>query len=121
MATLSTKLTLNSSTAASDTINITLSDTLNVTDPIEISKRNITTAAEGGGEIVPASDSNTYYVFIKNIDSTNFIHVQDAAAATFGKLHPGEFTWFTLAPSEGLECKADTDTVKIEYGLFKKA
>tara|TARA_R110002096_G_scaffold432264_1_gene648880 strand:+ start:484 stop:618 length:135 start_codon:yes stop_codon:yes gene_type:complete len=43
MATLSTKLTLNSSTAASDTINITLSDTLSVTDPIEISKRNITT------------------------------------------------------------------------------
>ena len=122
MATLSTKLTITSSDARTDTINISLSDTLTVTDPIETGKIPITTSAGGGllGTLVPASDSNTYYVYIKNLDTTNFVYVQDDAAATFGKLHPGEFTWFTLAPSEGLELRADTDTVRVEYGLFKK-
>ena len=100
MATLINKLTLTSNDAVSDAINITLSDILTVTDP--------------------ASDSNTYYVYLKNLDATNFVYVQDAAAATFGKLHPGEFMWFTLAPSEGMELRADTDTVKVQYGLFKK-
>jgi hypothetical protein len=121
MATLTAKLTLTSSNATSDSINITLSDSLSVTDPVEITKRNITTAVAGGGVIVASSDANTYYVFLKNIDDTNFIWVQDDAANTFGKLHPGEFMWFTLASDEGLECRADTDTCRVEYGLFKKS
>ena len=164
MATLSTKLTVTSSDARTDAINISLSDTLTITDPvetgkipittsagggllgtlvpasdsntyyvyiknldtitiadpIETGKRNVTKAVAGGGEFVAAADSNTYYVYLKNIDDTNFVYVQDAAAATFGKLFPGEFMWFTLAPSEGMELRADTDTVKVEYGLFKK-
>jgi len=120
MATLSTKLTVTSTDARTDNFSLTLSDTLVIADPIETGKRNVTTAVAGGGEFVPASDSNTYYVYLKNLDGTNFVYVQDAAAATFGKLHPGEFTWFTLAPSEGMELRADTDTVKVEYGLFKK-
>ena len=120
MATLSTKLTLTSSNARLDALNISLSDTLTITDPIEMGKRVVTTAVAGGGPLVPASDSNTYYVYLKNLDDTNFVYVQDAAAATFGKLFPGEFMWFTLAPSEGMELRADTDTVKVEYGLFKK-
>jgi hypothetical protein len=120
MATLINKLTLTSNDAVSDAINITLSDILTVTDPIEMGKRNVTTAVAGGGEFVAAADSNTYYVYLKNLDTTNFVYVQDAAAATFGKLFPGEFMWFTLAPSEGMELRADTDTVKVQYGLFKK-
>ena len=120
MATLSTKLTLTSSNARLDALNISLSDTLTITDPIEMGKRVVTTAVAGGGPLVPASDSNTYYVYLKNLDDTNFVYVQDAAAATFGKLFPGEFMWFTLAPSEGMELRADTDTIKVEYGLFKK-
>ena len=120
MATLSTKLTITSSNAKTDALSISFTDTLTITDPAETGKRNVTTAVAGGGEFVPASDSNTYYVYLKNLDDTNFVYVQDAAAATFGKLHPGEFTWFTLAPSEGMELRADTDTVKVEYGLFKK-
>ena len=78
MAILTTKLTISSSNARIDAINLSLTDSLTITDPIETGKRNVTTVAAGGGEFVPASDSNTYYV------------------------------------------RADTDTVKVEYGLFKK-
>ena len=120
MATLTPTLTLTSTNAMSDHISVTFTDSLTVTDPCEMGKRNVTTSVAGGGEFVAAADSNTYYVYLKNLDATNFVYVQDAAAATFGKLFPGEFMWFTLAPSEGMELRADTDTVKVEYGLFKK-
>ena len=120
MATLNTTLTVTSADAMSDAVSISFTDTLTVTNPITTGKRNVTTAVAGGGEFVAAADSNAYYVYLKNLDTTNFVYVQDAAAATFGKLFPGEFMWFTLAPSEGMELRADTDTVKVEYGLFKK-
>ena len=120
MATLNTTLTVTSADALSDSLSISFTDTLTVANPITTGKRNVTTAVAGGGEFVPASDSNTYYVYLKNLDDTNFVYIQDAAAAIFGKLHPGEFTWFTLAPSEGLELQADTATVKVEYGIFNK-
>lgn len=121
MATLSTKLTVTSSDARTDNLSLTLSDTLVISDPIETGKRNVTTAVAGGGEFIPAADSNTYYIYLKNLDSTNYAKIQDAGANIFGRLHPGEFIWFTLAPSEGLEMQADTATVQIEYGIFKKA
>ena len=122
MATISTKLTITSTNAMTDTLNVLLSDVLTVTDPVEISKVNITTGAGSVGRntLVPSSDSNTYYVFLKNTDSTNFVLVRRDNGSNFMKLHAGEFAFFTLADSIGLECQADTDTVKIEYGLFKK-
>jgi len=120
MATLNVTLGVTSADSLSDSLSISFTDTLTVTNPISTGKRDVTTAVAGGGEFVPASDSNTYYVYLKNLDDTNFVSVQDAAAAIFGKLHPGEFMWFTLSPSEGLEMQANTATVKVEYGIFKK-
>ena len=122
MATITPKLTITSSNAMTDVLSIALSDVLTVTDPVEISKVNITTGAGSVGRntLVPSSDSNTYYVFLKNTDTTNFVLVRRENGANFMKLHAGEFAFFTLADSIGLECQADTDTVKIEYGLFKK-
>jgi len=122
MATITPKLTITSSNAMTDVLSIALSDVLTVTDPVEISKVNITTGAGSVGRntLVPSSDSNTYYVFLKNTDATNFVLVRRDNGSNFMKLHAGEFAFFTLADSIGLECQADTDTVKIEYGLFKK-
>ena len=122
MATITPKLTITSSNAMTDVLSISLSDVLNVTYPVEISKVNITTGAGSVGRntLVPSSDSNTYYVFLKNTDAANFVLVRRDNGSNFMKLHAGEFAFFTLADSIGLECQADTDTVKIEYGLFKK-
>ena len=85
MATISTKLTITSTNAMTDTLNVLLSDVLTVTDPVEISKVNITTGAGSVGRntLVPSSDSNTYYVFLKNTDSTNFVLVRRDNGSNF--------------------------------------
>ena len=123
MATIIPKLTITSSNAMTDVLNISLSENLTVTDPVEISKVNITTGAGSVGRntLIPASDSNTYYVFLKNTDDTNFVLVRRDNGNNMMKLHAGEFTFFPLADGIGLEMQADTDTVKVEYGFFKKS
>lgn len=123
MATLTPTLTLVSTNAMSDSINISLTDSLLVTDPVEMGKVNITTGAGtvGDNTLIPSSDSNVYYVYLKNTDSANFVLVRRDNASNFMKLHAGEFTFFPLADSIGLELQADTDTVKVEYGFFKKS
>jgi hypothetical protein len=123
MATLTPTLTLTSTNALEDHISITMTDSLSVTDPVEMGKVNITTGAGtvGDNTLVPSSDSNVYYVYLKNTDTTNFVLVRRDNASNFMKLHAGEFTFFPLADGIGLEMQADTDTVKVEYGLFKKS
>ena len=122
MATISTKLTITSSNAMTDVLSIALSDVLTVTDPVEISKVNITTGAGtvGDNTLIPSSDSNVYYVYLKNTDTTNFVLVRRDNGNNLMKLHAGEFAFFPLADGIGLEMQADTDTVKVEYGFFKK-
>tara|TARA_R100000808_G_C2139513_1_gene147411 strand:+ start:1249 stop:1623 length:375 start_codon:yes stop_codon:yes gene_type:complete len=119
---LTPTLTLTSSTASTDPVSISLTDTLTITDPIETGKVNITTGAGtvGRNTLIPSSDSNTYYVFLQNTDSTNFVLVRRDNGSNMMKLHAGEFAYFTLADGIGLEMQADTDTVKVQYGFWKK-
>tara|TARA_X000001382_G_C3129885_1_gene165996 strand:- start:422 stop:793 length:372 start_codon:yes stop_codon:yes gene_type:complete len=123
MATLTPTLTLVSTNAMSDSINISLTDSLLVTDPVEMGKVNITTGAGSAGDntLIPSTDTNVYYVYLKNTDADNFVLVRRDNASNFMKLHAGEFAFFPLADSIGLELQADTDTVKVEYGFFKKS
>ena len=123
MATLTPTFPLTSSDAMSDAITITLTDSLGITDPVEMGKVNITTGAGTAGDntLIPSSDSNVYYVYLKNTDTANFVLVRRDNASNFMKLHAGEFTFFPLADGIGLEMQADTDTVKVEYGFFKKS
>ena len=118
MATLTTNLTMESSNAMSDSLSIVLTDSLTVTDPSEIAK--VTATTSDTPILVAATDSSTYYVYIKNTDAANFVSVKDEGGNIFMKLHAGEFCFFTLSPSEGLKLDADTDSCIVEYGLFKK-
>ena len=60
MATLTSKLTLASTGAMSDALNIALTENLTITDPVEIGKVNITTGAGtvGRNTLIPSTDSN---------------------------------------------------------------
>ena len=118
MATLTPTLTLTSTNAMSDSLSITLTDSLTVTDPSEIAK--VSASTSDTPILVAAADSNTYYVYIKNKDAANFVSVKDAGGNIFMKIHAGEFAFFTLSPSEGLKLDADTAACIVEYGLFKK-
>ena len=123
MATLSTKLTVTSSDARSDSFSLTLSDSLTVTDPIETGKRNVTTAVAGGGEFVPASDSNTYYVYLKNLSVTAaekiYIRTGASDSANIHDIGAGEFIFFSWSGDEDLNYDADSGTPVMEIMLFE--
>ena len=123
MATLTPTLTITSADAMSDALSLTLTDSLAITDPVEMGKVNITTGAGtvGDNTLIPSTDSNVYYVYLKNTDDANFVLVRRDNGNNMMKLHAGEFTFFPLADGIGLEMQADTDTVKVEYGFFKKS
>tara|TARA_R110000824_G_scaffold292796_5_gene481175 strand:- start:3077 stop:3436 length:360 start_codon:yes stop_codon:yes gene_type:complete len=118
MATLTPTLTLTSTNALSDSLDITFTDSLTVTDPVEIAK--VSAGTSDTPVLVAATDSDTYYVYLKNTDASNFVSVKDVGGNIFMKIHAGEFVFFTLSPSEGLKLDADTSACIVEYGLFKK-
>ena len=118
MATLITKLTLTSATASSDPLNLTLTDTLITTIPHQgLTRVAITTADDQ--EIVSTA-SGIYYVYVKNLDTTNFVILQTVASVQWGRLSAGEFAFFAVNDSVGLELRADTATCNVEYAYWKK-
>ena len=112
MATLTPTLTLTSTNALSDSLDITFTDSLTVTDPVEIAK--VSAGTSDTPVLVAATDSDTYYVYLKNTDASNFVSVKDVGGNIFMKIHAGEFAFFTLSPSEGLKLDADTAACDIE-------
>ena len=84
MATLISKLTLSSSNATSDTLNVTVTDTLNVGEPsVSLSRISLVGDASATG-ILSASNSTTTYVYIKNTDATNHVKLYTGADELFG-------------------------------------
>ena len=118
MATLTPNLTLTSTNAFTDAFNLTFTDSLTVVDPMEVGK--VSAGTSDTPVLIEATDSDTYYVYLKNTDASNFVSVKDGGGNIFMKLHAGEFCFFTLSPSEGLKLDADTSACTVEYGLFKK-
>ena len=119
MATLVTKLTLQSSDTLSDPLNLTCSDTLSVTNPTELSRVSI--SQSGVTTLIASSVSATTYVYLKNIDTTNYIDVRTDGATGFIRLAAEESAFFPLMGSTGLECQADTAACVLEYGYWTKA
>ena len=69
-------------------------------------------------EYIAASVAQPTYVYIKNLDNTNHVLMANAASAEWGRLLPGEWNIFTVAPSIGLELKANV-ALNIEYAFFR--
>ena len=118
MATLITKLTVTSSNATSDDLNLTVSDTLITTIPHQGLTRVAITTADNQ-EIVSTA-SGIYYVYVKNLDATNFVVLQTVASVQWGRLSKGEFAFFAVNDGAGLELRADTASCNVEYAYWKK-
>ena len=124
MATLTPTLTLTSTDASSDELNITVTDSLTTTNPaINIARASVLHTAEtellSAAAAVAAVDE--VYFYVKNMDSTNFVEVKNAAgSATFAKLRAGEFMFLPLKEAIGLEVQAHTATYDVEYAYWKK-
>jgi len=119
MATLTPTLTLTSTDASSDSLSITVTDTLTTTLPSQgLSRKTITTA--DNQELVDDAVSGVFYFYAKNLDATNFIILQTTASVQYARLGPGEFAFFPINDSVGLEARADTASCDMEYGYWKK-
>lgn len=121
MATLTGKLTLTSNNATSDALNLSVSKTLVVGEPIvALSRQSIATS--GQFNILTAADNTDItYVFVKNTDSTNIITLKDDSANNFLDLGPGEFAFFPVKGGIGLEATANTAACILEYAHWTKS
>ena len=119
MATLNATLTLSSTDVTSDTLSMTVTDSLTTTTPsIGISRVTITTA--DNQELVDDGTSGVFYFYAKNTDSTNFVILQTVASQQYARLSPGEFCFFPVNDGNGLEARADTASIVLEYAYWKK-
>ena len=119
MATVTTKLTLTSSEALSDILNLSLTKTLTTTDPAEMSR--ITVLHSGPTELAAAS-TGAHYTYIKNISSTNSkpVDIRTAGGTAYGQIATGEFALIPAKVNLGIEVIAIDESVVVEYAIFKK-
>tara|TARA_R100000234_G_scaffold16808_2_gene9135 strand:+ start:337 stop:699 length:363 start_codon:yes stop_codon:yes gene_type:complete len=119
MATLNATLTLASTDAVSDTLSMTVTDSLTTTTPnVGISRVTITTA--DNQELVDEATSGVFYFYAKNLDTTNFVILQTTGSVQYARLSPGEFAFFPVNDGNGLEARADTASCVLEYAYWKK-
>ena len=112
-------LTLTDSTTFSDVINFTLTDSLTVTAPASsLTLATITTA--DNQELVDSDYSGVIYFFARNKDASNFVILQTTGSVQYGRLSPGEFCFFPINDGAGLEARADTASIELEYAYWKK-
>jgi hypothetical protein len=119
MATLTTKLTLTSSNATSDSLNLSVTDTLTTTNP-QINVARISCPHDSVTQVLTTDQSAITYVYLKNTDSTNIITVKTDGAVSFSDLGPGEFIFFPLKGAVGVEVQANTAACIMEYGYWTK-
>ena len=120
MSTVTTKLTLTSSEALSDSLNLSLTKAFTTTDPAEMSR--ITVLHSGPTELAAVS-TGAYYVYIKNISSSNSkpVDIRIAAGTAYGQIATGEFACIPCKVNLGVEVIAIDESVVVEYAIFKKA
>jgi len=121
MATLAPTLTLTSTNASSDTLSISVTDNLTVTAPsVNVARQSIATTGEFN--ILTAADNTSIsYVYVKNMDSSNIITLKDDAGNNFLDLGGGEFAFFPVKGSIGLEATANTAACVLEYAYWTKS
>ena len=129
MATLTTKLKLTSKEDTKDKISYSVTDTLSVTEPhIGLAKLAVTTT--GANNIIqPATDGQTYYVYVKHtgVDSSGSVVTTTLKLAltgdvVIGKLAAGEFMFMPVGGhSLGVQLQASSGTIVAEYAYFTKA
>ena len=120
MTTLTTKITLSSTDALTDTLSVTTEDSLSIGNPTEFSRKIIAT---GSAQSVIASNSSFSYVYLKVVSSDNaaaWVQVLLGGHAKF-KMKIGEFAFFPLYSSQAITAEAQTAACTVEYGAWTAA
>ena len=107
MATLNATLSLTSKdTTIKNKVALVFSKQISTTNPVIHSGTSV---------------SATVYVYVKNLDSSNYVALDTGAGAGFGILYPGDFAYYAVQTTKGLKLQANTATCLVEYGIFTKA
>ena len=126
MATLSTTLTLSSTDVISDTLSMTVTDSLSVTAPIKALSKKAVAAGGGGNTVLVPSSAGIKYAYIKHTGkqtdgstaTTNNLIINFAGTAGLS-LGPEEFAFFPAqASTEVTGISSSSHTVLVEFAYF---
>jgi hypothetical protein len=113
-------LTIKDTTTFSDEVSFSITDSLSVEAPAQgLTLATITTSDDQ--ELVDEAVSGVFYFFARNKDASNFVILQTTASVQYARLGPGEFCFFPINDGAGLEARADTASIELEYAYWKKA
>jgi hypothetical protein len=118
-ATLTPTLTLNSLGATSDTLNMSVTDTLLLSGNIaEFSRVNVLHTAP---TVLQPASTGTFYLYVKNIGTNSrVVDIQIADDSVFASLAVGEFCFIPMKINVGIELLALVGTEEVEYGYWGK-
>ena len=120
MATLTAKLTLSSTNATSDTLNLSVTDTLVFAKDV-LQKRMLTSTT--AAQFLEADDYGKCYVYLKNLSTTaaEIIHIRTGAtgSANIHDIGSEEFIFFSWSGDEDLCHDAASGTPVLEIMLFE--
>ena len=94
---------------------------LNITVVDQIATGRIDVAHDGDATVMAAPGSGRF-VYVRNLDDTNFVKVYDGASSAadlIGILEPGHFLMTVIRGTGTTTARADTATVTIEYAAIE--
>ena len=116
MATLTAKLTLESTDTSSDVLDISVTDSLTINQKvispskIKLSTSDLTLFASGS--------YSRSYVYLKNLDTSIAMDIDFGTTASFN-IQPLEFAFFPWHASQNIVAAADSGTPYLEYAIFE--
>ena len=116
MATLTPTLTLVSTDVSSDSLSLSVTDSLTINQKV-ISPSKIKLSTSDLTLFASASYSRSY-VYLKNLDSSIAMDVDFGSTASFN-IAPLEFAWFPWHASQNIVVVADSGTPYLEYAIFE--
>ena len=129
MATLTPTLTLTSSDISSDSLSLSVTDSLTIVSPI-VNISTITATTTGGDNIIVPNLDSPRYVYLKHTglnsagssSGTDKVVVETADGTQIFELKLGEFAFFPFyAGGAGkLQLQTSANTVQVEYAYFTR-
>ena len=119
--TLSVNMSMTASSATGYSQSQSGAYTLNITGVDQIATGRVDVAHDGDATIMAAPGYGRF-IYVKNLDDTNFVAIYDGASSQkdiIGILKPGEFLMTVIRGTGTTVAKADTATVTVEYAAVE--
>tara|TARA_R100000700_G_C3135063_1_gene118841 strand:+ start:56 stop:445 length:390 start_codon:yes stop_codon:yes gene_type:complete len=119
--TLNYSLNMSAASASGYSQSQSGSATLNITGVDQIATGRIDVAHDGDSTVM-AAPGHGRFIYVRNLDDTNFVKIYDGASSAadlIGILEPGHFLMTVIRGTGTTVAKADTATVTIEYAAIE--